>query len=158
MKRLLLFYLLGILLAGCGNPPTRVVTMVVPYVAVLPLDVQRDPGLDGRVICDMIGVPVILLRPTLPPEQIPFVMLHEKIHVAQAQAHPRGCIGLRTQMAQDTMYRLQMEAEAFCGVVEAQRRMQVKPEPSVREIVDILATRYYAAYDSTAITAAMRCR
>lgn len=136
----------------------RVVTAVVPYTAMLPLDPRENPGLDGRVICDLAGFPVILVRLGLDRPSTEAVLHHERAHVVQAQNHPGGCVGLRQQMSRDTMYRLVMEADAFCAVSDAQRKVGREPDPSWSEIFDILRTRYDAQYDSAAVVKAMRCQ
>lgn len=156
-KALLTF--LGCLLIGCSAVlMPRVVTVVTPYVPILPMDTLRDPGLMGAVRCDLAGYPVILLKPGMSPADGTATLIHEQIHVAQAQAHRGGCRGLRQQMATDSMFRLAMEADAFCGTFSAQRTVGLIPDPSLGSIIETLRTKYQADYDSSAIVRAMYCR
>lgn len=141
--------------AGAFSMP-RVVTMVEPYTPILPLDERANPGLDGRVLCDLLGMPVIYIRLSLPDSVAPMVLLHEKIHVEQAYAMG-GCRNLRQRISSDSMFRLQMEADAFCGVFNTERLAGHPPHESVQDIFAVLSTKYQAAYDSAAVWKAMKC-
>lgn len=143
--------------AACALAPyPRVVTAIEPYTPILPLDEIANPGLDGQVRCDLQGMPVIYIRLTLPDRVAPMVLLHEKIHVTQAHA-VGGCIKLRQRISSDTMFRLQMEADAFCGVYLTEQLAGETPHESVGTIFQTLSTKYGAAYDSAAVRKAMRC-
>lgn len=152
-----LFLTVIFLLAACASPtpPPRVVTVVVPYVALLPIESFSD--FDGRVRCDLQGNPVIYIRTTMEPEQQAWIIVHERVHVAQSQAYPGGCFGLRDEMARDSMFRLRVEAAAYCETFNAQRVAKVEPRPTFGEIVTILRQYYLAAYDSSAVRSAMPC-
>lgn len=143
--------------AACAIAPyPRVVTAIEPYTPILPLDEIAYPGLDGQVRCDLQGMPVIYIRLTLPDRVAPMVLHHERVHVAQAHA-AGGCFKLRARMSSDSMFRLQMEADAFCSTFELERMAGETPHESARTIFGILSTKYGAAYDSAAVVKAMRC-
>lgn len=148
----------GCLLIGCSaRLMPRVVTVVVPYVPILVMDTIREPGLMGAVRCDIGGMPYVLMKPGMSVGDAGFVLTHELIHVEQARAHRQGCRGLRAQMGRDSMFRLAMEADAFCGVYRAQQTIGLKPDPTLATIVETLRQRYHAAYDSAAVLRAMSC-
>ncbi|HUQ70672.1 MAG TPA: hypothetical protein VM165_14175 [Planctomycetaceae bacterium] len=140
--------------AGAYAVP-RVITLVSPHVSILPLDVSRNPGLDGRVLCDLQGYPVIYVRMGLPPIHTRYIVVHEAVHAQQAFAHPNGCVGLRDEMSRDSMFRLTMEAAAFCNVANAQREMGDDQDPDRAEIFKLLSERYGADYDSVAAERSM---
>jgi hypothetical protein len=144
------------IVAACASAPEPVViTVTTPYVATLPLDPEKNPGLDGRVICDLLGYPVKYVRLGLSARQTRNVLHHETVHSRQALAHPGGCLGLREEMSRDSMFRLRMEAAAFCNVHRTERAMKEEPDPSWSEIFKILSEKYHAAYEPDAVTQAM---
>lgn len=153
-KALLLVATLVIVACAVNTIP-RVVTVIEPHVSILPLDVAKNPGLDGRVLCDLQGYPVIYVRMGIGEKATRAVVLHEKIHTEQAFAHRGGCFGLREQMSKDTMFRLSMEAAAFCSVIVTQRALGETPDPDYQEIFRLLSTVYGADYEPEAVRAAM---
>lgn len=146
----------AIIAVACAvAPPPRVVTVITPHVSILPLDVAKNPGLNGRVLCDLQGYPVIFIRMGMPEHPTRWTVVHERVHAEQAFAHRGGCIGLRTEMSQDSMFRLAMESAAFCGVFSAQKATGDQEDPDRDEIFRLLSERYGAAYDSATVTSAM---
>jgi hypothetical protein len=155
LAKALLTFLACILVACAVAPMPRVVTVVEPYVSMLPLDPEKNPGLDGRVLCDLMGYPVIFVRLGLSAAQTRAIVVHEKVHAQQAFAHRGGCRGLREEMSRDSMFRLSMEATAFCATLSAQKALREEQDPDYQEIFTILSEKYHAAYEPEAVRSAM---
>lgn len=145
---------LGCLAIGCA---ARTVTVVRDYVPILFLD-PREPRAIGKMECDVMNHPVIYVHPAISLARRQWVIVHEKIHVTQTQRFG-GCEPFQQRMVQDSMFRLDRESEAYCGVLQAQRFLQAEVNPSYDDIVGILSEKYYSAYELSAIGAALRpCR
>lgn len=149
--------ILGCLAIGCAGALSlpRVVTVVEPYTPILPLDEGRNPGLDGRVMCDLVGMPVIYIRTTLADSVGPWVLLHEKVHVEQALGMKGGCIALRQRISSDSMFRLKIEGAAFCHVYSTELLTGHKPHESYQSMFWVLSNKYQAEYDSVSVATAL---
>lgn len=141
---------------GCAVASPRVVTLVVPYVPILPLEPTNHRWL-GAASCDLQGEPVIWLHPALSDEVRPWVLLHERVHIEQMKAFG-GCILFDARIKRDSMFRLHVESEAYCNVLEAQRKTHIVPAPSYGSIVRQLAEDYGFTYEPDSVLAAMTCR
>jgi hypothetical protein len=150
--------------ASCQQPP-YVVTVVVPYAAILPITDTADHSL-GHTLCDLAGQPYRQISPRLSAFGVKWVVLHENIHVAQTRAHEGGCFGFSMHYGHDEAFRLQMEADAFCGVHDAQFASGVTPDPSLAQIVSNLMSRpdslhpdkgYAGTWTIDGVKHAMRC-
>lgn len=139
---------------ACVAP--RVVTVVQPYTAVLPLDSSNTQSL-GQLRCDMANQPVIFIHPRLSPERQAWILVHERVHLEQSRVYG-GCKVYYLRMGTDTLFRLAMEGEAFCQVAKAQRQMNAAIEPSYAEAFWLLRKSYYSDYDSSAVVGALNCR
>jgi hypothetical protein len=145
-----------LLLAVLACVAPRVVTVVTPYVSVLPLDSNNTQSL-GQLRCDMANQPVIFVHPRLAPERQAWILTHERIHLEQSRIYG-GCRSYYQRMGSDSLFRLAMEGEAFCQVAKAQQSVGAPVEPSYAEAYWLLRTSYYSSYDSVAVVKAMGCR
>lgn len=149
-----------LLLAACTREVVvtvpQIVTVPVPYVAIIPVESTDRPNVRGRVECDMVGHPYIRIRRGLPPEVQASTLLHERLHVAQAQAYG-SCLRFAARYQQDSLFRLSTESAAYCGVLIAQRAAQMKPDPDFDTIVQILRFEYEAAYTHDLVIATLPC-
>lgn len=145
--------ILACVFVGCAVAPPRVV--IQPYVAILPLDTSEHRAI-GTMGCDLNGHPVIFVHPWLSSSRVPFVLAHEFRHIRQTESHG-GCLAFNQRMDADSMFRLSMEADAYCSTLVLQRLQNVEPDPSLEDIIAILRTKYYSDYDSLAVTRAMPC-
>lgn len=143
------------LVIGCAVTP-RVVVVVTPYVPILHLNPATHRWL-GAMTCDLQGQPVIWLHPALDKESARYVLLHEMIHVEQAKAWG-GCMNFDRRVRADSMFRLRVEGESYCGVYSAQRRSHVQPWPTYDSIVRQLVEDYGFNYERDSAIAAMPCR
>lgn len=143
MRRTILLCLLAIVVtyrvASCQQPP-YVVTVVVPYAAILPITDTSDHSL-GHTFCDLAGQPYRTVSMRLSVEDVQWVVLHENIHVVQMREHEGGCFGFAMHYRTDESFRLQMEADAFCGTYTAQVAAGVPPTPTLLHIVVNLMSR-----------------
>lgn len=157
MKRMRLAAVLtaaALAVSACAPAP-RVVTAVVPYTAVLLL--HPESVWNGAADCDVQGQPVIYLHPQLAPEMVSWIHLHESIHVEQMRAWG-GCAAFARLVRADSMFQLRIEAEAYCGVLKAQRRARFPAQPTYDSIVRQLAEDYTHKYARDAVVAALPCR
>jgi hypothetical protein len=148
-----LLTVLACILVACANP--RVVTVVVPYVPVLNL--QPFSIWNGAADCDLNGQPVIYLHPSLSSDVRPWIYTHELIHTEQMKAWG-GCARFSARVRADSMFRLHVEAEAYCGIWRAQRMAHLVPYPSYESIVDQLADDYGHKFERDTVRAALPCR
>jgi hypothetical protein len=147
--------LLALAVACQPIEPPRVVTVVVPYTAVLPLD-PGETNIMGKSGCDMNGAPVIWIHPLLPPEEAQWVLVHERIHITQKYAHG-GCLPFMKKYREDRSFRLDMEVEAFCGTYLAQVAAKVPPNPTRDAIEHILHVYYGQIWSAQEVKDAMVC-
>lgn len=156
MKRILLFVLLALLLACAPERPPQVVTVIQPYTAVIPLTTGGDTVL-GQMRCDIgAGHSYIEIDTTLPPIRKAYVMMHEVTHTAQARGYG-SCRAFLAKYDQDSTFRLQVEADAYCHVFLAQRATKRDPDPTYEEIVTMLRTRYRAEYTRVYVERHLPC-
>jgi hypothetical protein len=142
-------------LAACAS--SRIVTVVVPYVPVLHLEPTNQRWL-GAASCDVQGQPVIWLHPALSASHAPWVLLHERVHVLQMES-AGGCERFDRRVRADSMYRLRMEAESYCAVLEGQRLAhQTWVGPPYASIVRQLLEDYSYNYARDSVIAALPCR
>lgn len=134
----------------------RVVTVVVPYVAVLPLEAERDSTMLGKQRCDLNGNPTVFVDTTQTPETQRWILTHEAIHVAQTRVHG-GCKAFGERYRDDANFRLMVESEAFCQVALAQQAAGVKVWPDRRDIIWRLQFRYGLLVLPDSIEKAVRC-
>ena len=152
-------FLLLVLVAGCVAPcqtTTHVVTRTVPYVALVLQD-TADHGALGRSGCDQTGQPYRSISAWAPILLVPWIVLHEDIHVEQMRAHKGGCIGFAIEYNTNPAAKLHYEAEAYCGVFTAQTSVGMTPDPSLHSIVRRLQATYHEDWDEDEIHAAMTC-
>lgn len=142
------------LVAGCTV--SRVVTVVQPYVAVLPIEAPDAVSYLGATRCDLQGHPYILVAPNVSEDSAQWILHHERVHILQIESNG-GCVKFVRRYASDTVFRLVVEAEAFCGVFVAQRALHLSPSPDFDRIVDLLQHWYGAAYTREAVLDAMPC-
>lgn len=153
LKRLSLAFAVTLATTSCcasqaPSPAAGVIAVVQPYAAVLVLADTADHSL-GRTGCDLNGQPVIWLHRGLPPERVAAVLLHERVHVEQMRAYVDGCFEFAERYRSDAAFKLRAEAEAFCVVYEAQRRVGAAADPSVARILQILMTPGPLGYGAT---------
>lgn len=138
-----------IVFVACAAP--RVI--VQDYVPVLFLN-ANEPRAIGKMECDVFGHPIVYVHPAISLERRAWVLVHERLHVGQTKVNG-GCEPFQLRMQRDSLFRLEMEAGAYCGVLEAQRFTNARQDPDYAQIVDILREKYYAAYDSLAVVQAL---
>ncbi len=141
-------------LQACTMP--AVVTVVEPYAALLPQD-SSETYL-GSMKCDLAGQPYMLLNPRLTPEQVSWVIIHERIHVSQARKYLGGCLNYAHRYETDSLFRLSQEAESFCGVFMAQRKVGINPDPDYEGIIWRLSNRYVSDYERAEVVQRMSCK
>ncbi len=142
------------LLAGCAPTP-QVVTVVVPSIAILPLD-SSDDAL-GRTGCDLMGQPVIFLNGKLTESSKSWVLVHERIHVAQVRAFKGGCEAFSKKYISDSTFKLRVELEAFCQVYLAQVSLGNKPSPDIQGIVWRIMNKYQSEYTEVEVRKYLDC-
>lgn len=134
----------------------HVVTVIQPYVAVVPLAASGGITI-GQVQCDRgAGYPYIQIDTTLTPEETAAVLIHENIHVAQVRAYG-SCRAFAARYEADTTFRLQVEADAYCGTLNAQRAAKRPADPVFDDIVAMLMQNYRARYTRDAVLKALPC-
>lgn len=136
-------------------------TVITPYVAVIPYDFSGESNETARtrigaVRCDLAGKPFILVSSSLDGLALSSVLLHEKVHVQQSLAFP-SCIEFRARYTTDSMFRLAIEAQAYCAVHDTQRAAGATPDPTHQQIVGILRQKYDAEYTDDAVRSALPC-
>lgn len=138
-------FLAGILVGECAAQELpRIIVVTRPYAAMLPLD-TADHAL-GRTGCDLGNQPVIYINPRIRAEYVPWVLTHEKIHAYQSWNYPGGCFAFAKRYAEDDAFRLQSEADAFCGVWQAQTESGMEPLPNLATIVALLLSPKQEGY------------
>jgi hypothetical protein len=97
MRKVLPFFLL-ILLVGCNT---------LPYtpIVIVPMN-----GLYGATNCDQNGNTIVMLD----PDRKPTTLIHEQQHVADIRVYPGGCRAFLARYKDDVVFRVQMEARAYC--------------------------------------------
>jgi len=136
--------------------PPRVVAVVRPYVPVIVVD-RADVSWLGQTRCDLADHPYILVNPAVGRAQLPAILVHERVHVAQSEA--LGCRAFMARYAADSMFRLATEAEAFCATLQAQLALGDAPDPPLKTIVFVLLHKYTSVYEAAAVEAAIAsCR
>lgn len=149
--------IVAICAVACATLP-NVVTVVKDYVPVIMIDNADGVTWLGQTRCDVAGHPFILLNPRMAPEQVPWIVSHEKIHVAQSEA-AGGCERFVKRYMADSLFRLQTEATAFCQVYKAQLTAGASFDPPLKTIVWVLHYRYASEYTEQAVEDAISgCR
>jgi hypothetical protein len=131
------------LLSGCAPAQPHIISMTVPYTSTLLLDSADDAW--GRTKCEVGGEPIIYIHPRV-GNRLPWVMLHERVHVEQARHFPGGCFSFARRYQEDHEFQLQAEVQAFCVVYDQQARMGIIPNPSAPDIVEALASPSYGSH------------
>jgi hypothetical protein len=143
--------------AGCATLP-NVVAVTKPYVAVIAIDNPEGVTWLGQMRCDLAGNPFILVNPRQTPEMFAGTVIHERIHIADAEKFG-SCKGFTDRYMVDSMFRLAAEGRAFCEVYRAQIASELPPMPPLKTIVWVLHNRYQSDYTPEAVEEAIvRCR
>jgi hypothetical protein len=129
---------------------------VTPYIAVVEIENPDRVTYIGAVRCDVNGRPYELLSPKLTDIEKHWVLVHEARHLAQIK-NGGGCRAFLNRYAADSMFRLAVEADAYCTTLREQQAQKVGVDPDLGGIVWRLQYRYAAAYERSAILAALPC-
>lgn len=104
--------------------------------------VRFDPNSAGFTNCDQHGKPVIGIRGQIPIQEAYFIRIHEERHVEQVRSSGKDCQDFMDRIAADPVFRLQMEADAYCADLEARALAGYMRQPMVDSLVTYMQRNY----------------
>lgn len=148
-------FLLCLTAAACVTQQ-RIVTVVEPYVAEIDIENPDSAWFNGGTRCDRNGKVYTLISPRLSESQARFVRHHEAVHVEQVRSFG-DCRRFMSRYDVDPVFRLHIEADAYCSTYWAQRKLNLPPDPDINDIILLLRTTYRTYWSREDVVKVLPC-
>jgi hypothetical protein len=105
-------------------------------------------GANAMTTCTSTDTPVIFVkaRYAADADTLDLLLVHEEVHVRQINKFPGGCAAAEARFRSDPVFRLDMEAEAYC--VQAVRQVR-RLHDDYSRLADAIVTSLWATYNTS---------